>query len=121
MTRVRQTFSRHANVRLLDANMYWPSNMDPVTRYLYSVIWGVTKCKKITLEDSCSASSRLIFASTQSFSSIFRDLQDLHTFAPLQTQHVCANNDNDFANILTNICQLLPTSINFCKLLATPP
>ena len=39
-----------------------------------------------TLEGSFSAVSTPIFASKYSFCSVFRDLQDCHTFAPVETQ-----------------------------------
>ena len=39
-----------------------------------------------TLEGSFSAVSTPIFASKYSFCSVFRDLQDCHTIAPLETQ-----------------------------------
>ena len=41
-----------------------------------------------TLEGSFSAVSTPIFASKYSFCSAFRDLQDCHTFAPLETQNL---------------------------------
>ena len=40
----------------------------------------------LTLEGSFSAVSTPIFASKYAFFSIFRDLQDSHTFAPLESQ-----------------------------------
>ena len=39
-----------------------------------------------TLEGSFSSVSKPIFATEYSFFSILRDLQDLHTFAPLESQ-----------------------------------
>ena len=39
-----------------------------------------------TLEGSFSSVSKPIFATKYSFFSILRDLQDLHTFAPLESQ-----------------------------------
>ena len=42
-----------------------------------------------TCRGSFSAVSKPIFATKYSFFSIFRDLQDLHTFAPLQTPKFC--------------------------------
>ena len=44
-----------------------------------------------TLGGSFSALSRPIFATKYSFCSIFRDLQDLRTFAPLQIQNFSKN------------------------------
>ena len=41
-----------------------------------------------TLEGSFSAVSTPIFASKYSFCSVFRDLQDCHTFAPLEAQNL---------------------------------
>ena len=41
-----------------------------------------------TLEGSFSAVSTPIFASKASFCSVFRNLQDCHTFAPLETQNL---------------------------------
>ena len=50
--------------------------------------WRLLKSKTIkTLEGSFSSVSRPIFASKYAFCSIFRDLQDLQTFAPLQIQN----------------------------------
>ena len=52
--------------------------------------------KSQTLEGSFSSVSRPIFATKYSFFSILRDLQDLHTFAPLQIQNVRKNSSNFF-------------------------
>ena len=49
-----------------------------------------------TLEGSFSSVSKPIFATKYSFFSILRDLQDLHTFAPLQTQNLRKSSSNFF-------------------------
>ena len=49
-----------------------------------------------TVEASFSAVSKPIFASKYSFFSISRDLQDLHTFAPLQIQNLRKISSNFF-------------------------
>ena len=51
-----------------------------------------------TLGGPFSAVSKPIFASKYSFCSIFRDLQYLHTFAPIQTQNVAKLRRNCFEN-----------------------
>ena len=44
-----------------------------------------------TLEGSFSAVSTATIARKDAFFSIFRDLQDLHSFAPLQIQEILQN------------------------------
>ena len=61
-----------------------------------------------TLGGSFSSVSKPIFASKYAFCSIFRDLQDLQTFAPLQIQ-----NFRDFS-IFRKICNFFEI---FCKIL----
>ena len=53
----------------------------------------------IRTSDSFSAVSTPIFASTYSFFRIFRDLQDVHSFAPLQSQQF-----SKFSSIFLMIC-----------------
>ena len=50
--------------------------------------WVSLACFRQTLESSFSAVSTPIFASKYAFFSIFRDLQDLQSFAPLQTKKI---------------------------------
>ena len=52
-----------------------------------------------TLEGSFSAVSTPIFASKYSLESIFRDLQYLHTFAPLRSQKIQFKIVNIFAKL----------------------
>ena len=47
---------------------------------------GVVSWYRQTLDGSFSAVSKLIFVTKYLFFSIFRDLQDLQSFAPLQTK-----------------------------------
>ena len=71
------------------------------------------------LAGSFSAVSKRIFARKYAFDSIFQALQDLHTFAPLQSQNfskqsvlktsnVCENSAKNFANItkFAKCCQI---------------
>ena len=53
-----------------------------------------------TLEGSFSAVSTPIFASKYSFCSVFRNLQDCHTFAPLEAQNLCKFLSNFFTFLL---------------------
>ena len=39
------------------------------------------------------------------FLSILRDLQDLHTFAPLQAQNLCKNSSNFFSHFCSDFCK----------------
>ena len=49
-----------------------------------------------TLEGSFPSASKPIFATKYSFFSIFQDLQDSHTFAPLPIQNIRKNSSNFF-------------------------
>ena len=51
------------------------------------LIWGISKISKI-LAGSFSAIPKPIFASKYAFISILQALQDVHSFAPLHTQHL---------------------------------
>ena len=62
----------------------------------------------MTLEGSFSAVSTATIARVGAFFQIFRDLQDLHAFAPLQTQNISyfhqkfedfSSNFRNFANV----------------------
>ena len=53
-----------------------------------------------TLEGSFSSVSKPIFATKYSFFSIFQDLQDSHTFAPLRIQNTRKNSSNFFEFLL---------------------
>ena len=66
----------------------------------------------LTLEGSFSAVSKPIFASKYEFFSIFRDLQDSHTFAPFQIQ-IFNKFSSNFSLIFLKICKILLFSINF--------
>jgi len=55
-----------------------------------------------TLEGSFSSVSKPIFATKYSFCSIFRDLQDLQTFAPLQIQNFSQKSSNFFREWILN-------------------
>ena len=60
------------------------------------------------------------FATKYSFFSILRDLQDLHTFAPLQTQNLRKNSSNFFrilARISAKILIFRQFSSNFAQIL----
>ena len=64
--------------------------------------------------------SKPIFATKYSFFSILRDLQDLHTFAPLQTQNLRKNSSNVFrifARISAKIFIFRQLSSNFAPIL----
>ena len=55
-----------------------------------------------TLRGSFSAVSKPNFATKYSFCSIFRDLQDWHPFAPLQTQFFCKKSSTILRNWMLN-------------------
>ena len=63
------------------------------------------------LEASFSAVSKRKFARKYAFDSIFQALQDVHTFAPLQTQH--------FRNESVYKTKKFRIFANFCKILQT--
>ena len=86
--------------------------------------WKI-RCSKIlffsendlALEGSFSSVPKPIFATTYSYFSIFQDLQDLHTFAPLRIQNTRKSSSNffwifdrisaknhDFSTIFIEIC-----------------
>merc|ERR1711938_300170 len=65
---------------------------------------------------SFSAVSTPICASKYSFFSIFQDLQDLHTFAPVGTQifeEICPK----FSKFCEKFFKILKFLMNFCKIL----
>ena len=72
-----------------------------------------------TLEGSFSAVSTPIFATKYSFCSIFRDLQDLQTFAPLHFQNLLIfflkilQNFNEFPRFFVKFCWNLLKSVIF--------
>ena len=73
-----------------------------------------------TLQGSFSSVSKPIFATKYAFFSILRDLQDLHTFAPLRTQNLRKNSSNCFrifARICAKILIFLQFSSNFAPIL----
>ena len=81
-------------------------------------VWGGENDQ--TLEGSFSSVSKPIFATKYSFFSILRDLQDLHTFAPLQTQNLRKNSSNFFrmfAQISAKILIFRQFSSNFAQIL----
>ena len=65
-----------------------------------------------TWEGSFPAVSKPIFTSKYSFCSIFRDLQDSHTFAPFQVQ-IFNKFSSNFSLIFLKNCKILLFSINF--------
>jgi hypothetical protein len=72
------------------------------------------------LEGSFSAVSTPIFASKYSFCSIFRDLQDLQSFAPLQVQNLTKKFDQLFqisAEISAKITIFQQFALNFPPIL----
>ena len=72
-----------------------------------------------TLEGSFSAVSTPIFASKSSFCSVFRNLQDCHTFAPLETQNLhkfLSNFLYIFAEISAKIAIFQQFSSNFASI-----
>ena len=60
-----------------------------------------------TLEGSFSSVSTPIFASKYSFFSIFRDLQDVHSFAPLHTQKFSKISTTKFDDFCANLAKLI--------------
>ena len=73
---------------------------------------------------SFSAVSRPIFASKYAFFGIFRNLQDMHTFAPLQIQHLQiffeffikkTVNFPDFCIVFVNFAQIGDLSLKFSQ------
>ena len=66
-----------------------------------------------TFRRSFSAVSTPNFATKYSFCSIFRDLQDLHTFAPLQTKKSSQIFVNIFAIFVKFACNLSDFLVNF--------
>ena len=70
-------------------------------------VGGVAGWYRQTLDGSFSSVSRPIFASKYSFFSIFRDLQDLHTFAPLQIQNFSKFSSTFFSRIFQEILEFL--------------
>ena len=75
-----------------------------------------------TLRGSFSAVSKPIFASKYSFFSIFRDLQDMYTFAPLGSQisskkrvQKFAKNEMKFHFIAAKIYEFYKISAKFCQ------
>ena len=68
--------------------------------------------RRPTSDGSFSAVSTATIASKDAFFSIFRDLQDLHSFAPLQSQILQSfrkffrENFSDFCKILLNFCEI---------------
>ena len=72
-----------------------------------------------TLEGSFSAVSTPIFASKASFCSVFRNLQDCHTFAPLEAQNLrkfLSNFFIFFAEISAKIAIFQQFSSNFAPI-----
>ena len=67
-----------------------------------------------TLDGSFSAVSTATIASKDAFFSIFRDLQDLHSFAPLQSQilQIFRNFFRENFRIFSDFCKIL---LNFCE------
>ena len=65
-----------------------------LTKYHY----GKRKCKKAIGPRMISAVSKPIFATKYSFCSIFRDLQDYHSFAPLPIQDFSKFSSESFCN-----------------------
>ena len=72
----------------------------PVDRAVQMTVGGLAGWYRQTLDGSFSSVSRPIFAPKYLFFSIFRDLQDLHTSAPLQIQ-----NFRKFSSIFFRIFQ----------------
>ena len=70
-------------------------------------VGGVVGWYRQTLDGSFYSVSRPIFASKYSFFSIFRDLQDLHTFAPLQIQNFSKFSSTFFSRIFQEILEFL--------------
>ena len=66
-----------------------------------------------TLEGSFSAVSTATIARLGSFYSIFRDLQDLHTFAPLQTQKISKNSFENFEFFPSKLANFTDFQFNF--------
>ena len=78
-----------------------------VNRAVFMTVGGVVGWYRQTLDGSFSSVSRPIFASKYSFFSIFRDLQDLHTFAPLQIQNFSKFSSTFFSRIFQEILEFL--------------
>merc|ERR1711965_10948 len=70
-----------------------------------------------TLESSFSSVSKPIFATKMSFCSIFRDLQDLHSFAPVETQNCCKNSHENLLIFRKKINIFLSNSSFFALVL----
>ena len=73
-----------------------------------------------TLEGPFSSVSKPIFATKYTSFSILRDLQDLHTFAPLQTQNIRKKSSNFFrifGRISAKILIFRQFSSNFAQIL----
>ena len=73
-----------------------------------------------TLEGSFSSVSKPIFATKYSFCSIFRDLQDLQTFAPLQIQNfrdfsIFSQKCAIFSRFLQNFAEFCHFSFGFSR------
>ena len=66
----------------------------------------------LTCKGSFSAVSKPIFATKYSFCSIFRDLQDSHSFAPFQSQ-------NSSKNVVTNLAKLKNFNFQFNSIFAS--
>ena len=69
-----------------------------------------------TLGGSFSSVSKPIFASKYAFCSIFRDLQDLQTFAPLQIQNFSQKSSNFFRKWVMNWSIFFIFALNFAVL-----
>ena len=66
-----------------------------------------------TLEGSFSAVSTATIATKQSFCRVFRDLQDLQSFAPLRSQNFNKNSSNFFSKRKSKKMQIL--NLERCK------
>ena len=75
----------------------------PVGQPRCAPVWHPTQVSNhLTLEGSFSAASTATIARKDAFCSIFRDLQDLHSFAPLKSQNFSKKRVQHFARMKWN-------------------